>query len=157
MGLLDSIVDRHFAKGPDGQVILRHPAASKRSYLIGSKADESKLRAFFKVFYFGHLSITVLGFLLAGAWSQAINYEWGRPSAHMLRTMVVTACTFALVYGLPELLLWRILRAGLSSFTEGLEETRAPAPPVRVWPAAIALGALAILLAIAVLFLIQAR
>jgi len=157
MSFLDSVVNRHFVNGPDSQLILRRPVGSKRSYLIRSKPDERRIKSFLKMFYIGHISITFLGYFLASAWSWDINHSWGLSSDHIPRTIIVTACVFAIVYGVPEFLLWKTFRSGMSSFTETLEESGSALPKVIWWPSAVALGALTILIAVAVLILLRPR
>jgi hypothetical protein len=71
------------------------------------------------MFFFAHLSILLLGYLLAGAWSWDLNYALGRPSASLLRIVGVCAGIYLLVVGLPYLWLWRSYKKALLSFVAG--------------------------------------
>src|SRR6202045_4255504 len=69
MGLVDSIVGKGFRDEKAGRVVVFAGDRRNRGYVVKSAAEELKIRSFLKMFYFAHLSILLLGGLLANAWS----------------------------------------------------------------------------------------
>jgi hypothetical protein len=160
MGLLDFMVSRAFRDEKAGRVVVFSGDRRGRGYIVKSEAEESKIRSFLKMFYSAHIWIIILGNFLALEWSRGLNYELGRPALHMYRTIGIAAAIYWMVAGVPYLLLWRSYKKAFASFTAGQEEVTitGPAPGQGAW-VFIALGvlAIAIMLAIGLIFLVQAK
>jgi len=124
MGLLDSIVGRSFRDEEAGRVVVFSGDRRNRGYVVRSDADELKIRSFLKMFYFAHLSIILLGGMLANAWSMFIVHlqELGRPAAHLLRTEGIYLGIYVLILGLPHFSLWRTYNKLLVNFVSVQDE-----------------------------------
>lgn len=162
MGFLDSIVGRSFRDEKAGRVVVFSGDRRGRGYLVKSEAEELKIRSFLKMFLFAHLSILLLGMLVANAWSTfVINLqEFGRPAEHLLRSEGISLGIYAVVVLLPYFLLWRSYKKALPSFVSVQDEVvvsgrnRARQP----WTVAalIAFGAL-LLLGVILVLLVRAK
>ena len=150
MGLLDSLVDRSFRDEKAGRVVVFTGTPRNRGYLVRSRSEEVKITSFLKMFYFAHVSILLLGAMLANSWSTFFARAFfDRPAAHMVGVTGIALATFLLVMGLPYFLLWRSYEKALLSFASAeyevvLSETSAKKPP---WTAAIPLGVVALIFA----------
>jgi len=124
MGLLDSIVGRSFRDEEAGRVVVFSGDRRNRGYVVRSDAEELKIRSFLKMFYFAHLSILLLGGLLANAWSMFIVHlqELGRPAAHLLRTEGIYLGISFLIVGLPYFSLWRSYKKAFLNFVSVQDE-----------------------------------
>ena len=124
MGLVDSIVGRAFRDEKGSRVVVFAGDRRNRGYVVKSNAEELKIRSFLKMFYFAHLSILLLGGLLANAWSIFIVHlqELGRPAAHLLRTEGIYLGISLLIVGLPYFLLWRSYKKALLNFVSVQDE-----------------------------------
>ena len=124
MGLVDSIVGKAFRDEKAGRVVVFAGDRRNRGYVVKSAAEELKIRSFLKMFSFAHLSILLLGGLLANAWSIFIVHlqELGRPAAHLLRTEGIYLGISLLVVGLPYFLLWRSYKKALFNFVSVQDE-----------------------------------
>ncbi len=160
MGLINYLVGAQFRDEKAGRVIVFPGDRAGRGYVVKSEAEESRIRAFLKMFYFAHLSILMLGNFLAMEWSTGLNHELGRPALHFYRAMGIAAVIYFLVTGLPYWLLWRAYKKAFVSFTSAQDEVlvsgKAPGQQklIRI---AVAVGALAILLAVAGFVLVRAK
>jgi hypothetical protein len=157
MGLLDIIADRSFRDDPAGRVVVFGGGFGKRGYLVKSKAEELKIRSFLKMFGFAELSIQWLGTVLAILWMDTFRHGSDRLADQMLRTICIYLGTYALVAGLPLLLLWRSSKKEFLRFVSPEDEvlvTSKPSRNGRVFPmvALVAIGAL--ILVVVVLFLL---
>jgi hypothetical protein len=124
MGLLDSIVGKSFRDEKAGRVVVFAGDRRHRGYVVKSNSEELKIRSFLKMFYAAHLSILLLGMLVANAWSTFIVHlqELGRPAAHLLRTEGIYLGIYSLVVGLPYFLLWRSYKKAFLSFVSVQDE-----------------------------------
>jgi hypothetical protein len=116
MSLLDSIISANFRNEKGGCVVSFPGDQRHRGYLLKSQADERKVRSFLKMFFCAHLSILLLGMLLASGWSHDLIYALGRPALHVFRSMAISAGVYLLVAGLPYFLLWRSYKKAFVSF-----------------------------------------
>ena len=124
MGLLDSLVGRSFRGEEAGRVVVFSGDRRNRGYVVRSDAEELKIRSFLKMFYFAHLSILLLGGMLANAWSIFIVrlQELGRPAAHLLRTEGIYLGIYVLIVGVPYFSLWRTYKKLLLNFVSVQDE-----------------------------------
>jgi hypothetical protein len=123
MGLIDALVNRSFRETPSGRAVVFSGDPRKRGYLVRSPADEQKIRSFLKMFYFAHLSIVVLGVLLAQGCASWFAYgAYDRPAHHLLGSVSIFVAIYCLVVGLPYALLWRAYKRALPSFTDPADE-----------------------------------
>ena len=162
MGFLDSVVDRAFRDEKAGRVVVFSGGPGKRGYLVRSEADELRIRSFLKMFYFAHLSILVLGILVANSWSMFLVHlqAFGRPAAHLLTHVAVFAVVYALVVLLPYFFLWRSYRKAILNFVSVQDEVPVLTSPARKlhWTVGLALIAAGTLLLFGVLvFVVKAR
>jgi hypothetical protein len=134
MGLLDSVVGRWFRTEKTGRVVV-FPGA--RAYVVRSEAEEQKIRSLLKMFTAAPVSILIFGYLLANAWSRELVYAWGRPAAHLLRSMGIFLGIYSLVVLVPYILLWKAYKRALFSFVTAQDEVSAPGRPA--WPSQLAL------------------
>jgi hypothetical protein len=157
MALLDFIVDRHFRNERAGRVVSFPGRRGRKGYVVKSAAEELKIRSFLTMFYFAHLSILVLGYLLAYESSMELSYALGRPARHLLRTGGITLGIYSLVMGAPFLLLWRSYKKALLSFVSVQDEVVVSEMSVsrRSWIVGAALMALAILILLGAMFLVR--
>ena len=137
MGLVDALVDRSFRETKDGLVVVFSGDPRKRGYLVRSLTEESKTRAFLKMFYFAHLYLLLFGLLLAQAWASWMSgLLFERPAHHLLGTALTSVAIYCVVVALPYYFLWRAYRRALESFGAPADEvplTGLSAPPRRQW------------------------
>ena len=124
MGFLDSIVGRAFRDEKAGRVVAFSGDRRNRGYLVKSEAEELKIRAFLKMFYFAQLAILLLGMQVTNAWSTFFTHleGFGRPAEHVYRAMGISLGIYSLVVGLPYFLLWRSYKKSLLSFVSPQDE-----------------------------------
>jgi hypothetical protein len=122
MGLVDSIVGKSFRDEKAGRVVVFEGDRRNRGYVVKSGAEELKIRSFLKMFYFAHLSILLLGGLLANAWSMFIVGLQHRPAAHSLRIGGIYLGISFLVVALPYFSLWRSYKKALLNFVSAEDE-----------------------------------
>jgi hypothetical protein len=161
MGLLDSIVGRAFRDEKSGRVVVFSGDRRHRGYVVRSESEELKIRSFLKMFYIAYSAISVLGMLVANAWSTFFTHlqSLGRPVEHMLRNMSISLGIYCLVVGVPYFLLWRSYKRELLSFVSVQDEVVVSGKVAGRLPwMAIAGVAVALLtVMVAVLFLVQAK
>ena len=160
MGFLDSIVGRSFRDEKPGRVVVFSGDRRNRGYLLKSEADELKIRAFLKMFYFAQLAILLLGMLVTNAWSTFLTHleGFGRPAEHVHRAMGISLGIYSLVVGLPYFLLWRSYKKSLLSFVSPQDEVlvSGKSPGQQPWLVlALALGLLTLMGAI--FYLVRAK
>ena len=160
MGLINYIVGNQFRNEKAGRVIVFPGDRRGRGYLVKSEAEESKIRAFLKMFYFAHLSILMLGNFLAMEWSTGLNHELGIRTLHFYKAMGIAVGIYCIVVGVPYLLLWRSYKKEFPVFTSGLDEVviwgNSPGQKTLIYIGA-GVAALAILLGVGVFLLVRAR
>lgn len=155
MGLLDALVNRSFRETPAGRAVVFSGDPRKRAYLVGSPAEEQKIRSFLKMFYFAHLSILVLGIMLSQAWASWFVGLYDRPAHHLLGCALIAMAIYCLVVVLPYALLWRAYQRALPSFAGApanevsLTGIKAPGRQ-RIW---LAVVGFALLILVAILLL----
>jgi hypothetical protein len=159
MSLLDSLVGAQFRNEEAGRVVVFYGDRRGRGYVVKSEAEELKIRSFLKMFYYGHFSIQFLGFLLASAWAHDIYTGLGRPAEHLYRAMGIAFGVYFLVAGVPYILLWRSYKKAFVNFVSPQDEVVISGGPPRQKQIyiGVAVIAFAILLMIAVFFLVQAK
>ncbi len=160
MALLDSILDANFRDEKAGRVVVFPGGRRHRGYVVKSKAEESKIRSFLKMFFFAQISILILGYLLASEWSRELNYALGRPALHLFRVMGISAGIYGVVVMVPYFLLWRSYKKAFLSFTTPQDEVlvtgKAPGQRARIQIAAVLIG-FAVLFLIAGIWLTRAK
>ena len=122
MGLLDSIVDKHFRDDRAGRVVVFTGDRRNRGYIVRSESEELKIRSFLKMFYFAHFSILLLGCALAYAWSIVLSHALGGSVGHWLRSGVIFLVLFSLVVGAPYWLLWRAYKHAFLGFVSAQDK-----------------------------------
>jgi hypothetical protein len=160
VGLIDFMVGANFRDDKAGRVVVFPGDRPGRGYVVKSEAEESRIRAFMKMFYFAHLSILMLGNFLAIEWSTGLNHELSRPAAHIYRAMGIAALIYFVVMGIPYWLLWRTYKKAFVSFTSVQDELmvsgKSPGQQTRIYVAA-GVAAFAILLAVGVFLLVRTK
>jgi hypothetical protein len=160
MGLINYIVGSQFRNEKAGRVIVFPGDRRGRGYLVKSEAEEAKIRAFLKMFYFAHLSILMLGNFLAMEGSTVLNHELGIRALHLYKAMCIALGIYCVIVGLPYWLLWRSYKKEFPIFTSGLDEVvisgYSPGQKNRIYVGA-GVAALAILLGVGVFLLVRAR
>jgi hypothetical protein len=116
MGLLNSLVGRCFSDEGLGRVVVFPGDRRRRAYLVVSRAEELKIASFLEMFYFAHLAILILGYLLAYAWARWLVFALGSPAAHVFRTACIFLGVYSLVVGLPYLWFWKAYKRALLGF-----------------------------------------
>ena len=124
MALLDSIVGKSFRDEKAGRVVVFTGDRRNRGYVVKSESEELKIRSFLKMFYFAHFSILLLGMLVANAWSTFVIHihAFGRPDAHVLRTVGIFLTIYTLLVGVPYFLLWRSYKKARLNFVSAQDE-----------------------------------
>lgn len=149
MGLIDALVNRSFRETPAGRVVVFSGDPRKRGYLVKSRADEQKIRAFLGMFYFAHLYVLVFGLLFTQGCAMWLAYGlFDRPAHHLVANLAIFVAIYALVVGLPYALVWRAYRRALPSFTpsEDAVSLTGTSAPGRQWiPLAVVAFVLVIL------------
>lgn len=115
MAFLDLIVDGKFRRESAGLVVVFPGGRRHLGYLVKSATEELKIRSFLKMFYFAHVSILSLGYLLAVGLSRELSYALGRRETFVFR-IGATLGMYSLVAGVPDWLLWRSYKKGSLSF-----------------------------------------
>src|ERR1700730_14154365 len=160
MGLINYIVGNQFRNEKAGRVIVFPGDRRGRGYLVKSEAEESRIRAFLKMFYFAHLSILMLGNFLAMEWSTGLNHELGIRTLHFYKAMGIALGIYCIVVGVPYLLLWKSYKKAFPNFTSGLDEVvisrNRPGQKTRIYIGA-GVAFLAILMGIALFMLVRAK
>jgi hypothetical protein len=150
MGVLDSLAGRCFRDDKAGRVVVFPNDRRNRGFLVRSESEELKIASFIKMFFFAHLSIFILGYLLAYQWSMWLVFDLGRPAAHIVRSVCIFLGIYSLVVGVPYLVLWRIYKKALLSFVSAQDEVLVSGKrPSRRQPLAVWLLALGSLLLVA--------
>jgi hypothetical protein len=162
MGFLDSIVGRAFRDEKAGRVVVFSVDRRNRGYLVKSEAEELKIRAFLKMFYFAQLAILLLGMQVANAWSTFLTHleGFGRPAEHVHRAMGISLGIYSLVVGLPYFLLWRSYKKSLLSFVSPQDEVLVSGKSLvqQRWTLLAAMTGFGILILMAVIFfLVRAK
>jgi hypothetical protein len=159
MSLLDSIVGQSFRDEKAGRVVVFTGDRRRRGYLVKSPADEMKIRSFMKMYFSAHVSILVLGYLLASEWSRELAYALGRPAAHIIRTSFISLGIYSLVVGLPYLLLWKAYKKACGSFVSAQDEVvvsgKRPTPTAQMILAGAGMLVVCILILLGVFWLIR--
>ena len=109
MGLLGLVVDSSFRDEKAGRVVVFPGDRRNRGY---------RVRSFLEMFWSAHLSISLLGSLLASGWSSELAHALGRPAGHLFRTSCVALGIYSVVLGFPYLFFWgsyKKARVGLVS------------------------------------------
>jgi hypothetical protein len=124
MALLDSIVGKSFRDEKAGRVVVFTGDRRNRGYVVKSESEELKIRSFLEMFYFAHFSILLLGMLVANAWSTFVIHihAFGRPDAHVLRTVGIFLTIYTLLVGVPYFLLWRSYKKARLNFVSAQDE-----------------------------------
>jgi len=160
MGFTDYLVGAQFRDEKAGRVVVFPGDRRGRGYVVKSEAEESRIRAFLKMFYFAHLSILMLGNFLAMDWSTGLNHEFGRPALHLYRAIGAGVGIYCIVVGVPYLLLWKSYKKAFVSFTSAQDEVlvsgKSPGQQTQIYIGA-GVAAFAILLAIGVFLLVRAK
>jgi len=118
MGLLGLVVDSSFRDEKAGRVVVFPGDRRNRGYRVRSADEELKIRSFLEMFWSAHLSIFLLGSLLASGWSSELAHALGRPAGHLFRTSCVALGIYSVVLGFPYLFFWgsyKKARVGLVS------------------------------------------
>jgi hypothetical protein len=161
MGILDPMVGRCFRDEAAGRAVVFPGTARKRGYLVSSSAEERKIAAFIKMYFCAHVSIFILGYLLAYEWSMWVVNELGRPAAHPVRSVGIFLGIYAVVVGLPYLLLWQSYKRSIFSFVSAQDEivvsTKPPPQPRALVFFLLALGALLVLVGLAVFWMTRSQ
>jgi hypothetical protein len=163
MGLIDSLVGKCFRDEIAGRVVVFPGDRRKRGYLVSSKAEELKLSSFLKMFFIAHLSIFILGYLLAYGWARWLVFELGSPAAaHIFRTACIFLGIYSLVVGVPYLLFWRTYKGALLYFVSAQDEvlvaTKRPGPRRTAALGLLMFGALLLILAgLALIYLTRSK
>ena len=160
MGLINYIVGDQFRNEKAGRVIVFPGDRRGRGYLVKSEAEESRIRAFLKMFYFAHLSILMLGNFLAMGCSTVLNHELGIRALHFYKAMGIALGIYCIIVGLPYWLLWRSYKKEFPVFTSGLDEVVisgiSPGQKNRIYVGAGVI-VLAILMGVALFMLVRAK
>jgi len=160
MGLINYIVGDQFRNEKAGRVIVFPGDRRGRGYLVRSEAEESRIRAFLKMFYFAHLSILMLGNFLAMGCSTVLNHELGIRALHFYKAMGIALGIYCIIVGLPYWLLWRSYKKEFPVFTSGLDEVVisgiSPGQKNRIYVGAGVI-VLAILMGVALFMLVRAK
>jgi hypothetical protein len=159
MGLMDHVVGANFRDEKAGRVVIFPGDRRGRGYIVKSEAEEARIRSFLRMFFFAQFSILILGNFLANGWPHDLNYALGRPILHLYRAMGIAAGIYIIVVGVPYFFLWRSYRKVFLSFASAQNEVSVSGTPRRKNRIFIA-GAVitsAVMIAIAVLFLIRAK
>jgi hypothetical protein len=109
------------------------------------------------MFYFAHLSILLLGCLLAFASSWDLSEVLGGRSGHLLRIECIFVGLYCLVVGVPYWLLWRCYKKAFLSFVSVEDEVVVSASGAGRRPLFVIAGlvVLAILASLATMLLIK--
>jgi hypothetical protein len=123
MGLIDTLVNRSFRETQAGRVVVFSGDPGKRGYLVGSLAEEQKIRSFLKMFYFAQLYILTFGTTLSQGWALWLTHgSFDRPAHHLLGSVLICVAIYCLVAGLPYAVLWRAYKRALTSFIAPADE-----------------------------------
>ena len=159
MGLLDFIVARSFRDEKAGRVVVF--TGDRRGYVVKSGSEELKIRSFLKMFYFAHFSIFLLGMLVANGWSTfLINIDaFGRPAAHLVRSLGIYLGIYSLVVLAPYFLLWRSYKKGRLSFVSPQDEVlvSGKSGARQTWSVSLALIAFGLLILLGAIFYLVGR
>ncbi len=160
MALLDSIISANFRSENAGRVVVFPGDRRHRGYIVKSQAEELKIRSFLKMFYYAHVSIILLGGLLASEWSADLRHVLDRQAAHVLRTEFIFAWIYLFVVGVPYFLVWRSYKKAFLSFALPEDEVlvsgrSAGRQQILIVAGLIVLGAIA--LGILLLFLVSQK
>jgi hypothetical protein len=111
------------------------------------------------MFFCAHISILLLGCLLAAGWSADLSYVMDRQAADVLRVGAVFLGIYLLVVGLPYWLFWRAYKKAFPAFVSAQDEIVVSAKPARRQLTAIRVGliAFATLLLAGLYFLVRAK
>ena len=160
MGFINYVVGKSFRDEKAGRVVVFTGDRRNRGYLVKSESDELKIKSFLKMFYFAHLSILMLGMLVAYGWSAfVINIEsLRRPAEHLLRTAAIFLAIYCVFVGAPYFFLWRSYKKERLSFVSAQEEVSIPALPAgrQIWILVAMFAGLA-LIVVALLLLTRAK
>lgn len=122
MTLLNSIVNANFRSEKAGRVVVFPGDRRHCGYVIKSQAEELKIRSFLKMFYCAHVSILVLGILVASGWSHDVVYALGSPALHIYRSLAIFLGIYSVVVGAPYFLLWRTYKKAFIHFASPEDE-----------------------------------
>ena len=153
MGFIDLLVNRSFRDEQAGRVVVFDGIGRGRGYLLRSTGDEQRIRAFLRMYVSAELAIQLLGTLLVAAWLSSVFGSAGRPTLEreLMRGGFFLAA-YALVVGLPFLLMWRAYRQAVPSFVAPADAVAVSWQPMdrtqRIALTLLVLLALALVLAI---------
>jgi hypothetical protein len=159
MGLMDHVVGANFRDEKGGRVVVFPGDRRGRGYIVKSEAEEARIRSFLKMFFFAQFSILFLGNFLANGWAHDLTYALGRPILHLYRAMGIAAGIYIVVVGVPYFILWRSYKKAFLSFASAQNEvsvSRSSGQKNRIFITG-AVITFAVMIAVAVLFLIKAK
>ncbi len=137
MGFIDYVVGKSFRDEKAGRVVVFNGDRRNRGYLVKSASDELKIKSFLKMFYFAHLSILLLGMLVAYGWSTFIinTGSLGRPAEHLPQAIAIFVVIYCVFVGAPYYFLWRSYKKERQNFVSAQDEISvSPLPAGRqIW------------------------
>lgn len=151
MSLLDTIVGANFRTESAGRVVVFPGDRRHRGFLVKSPSDELKIKSFLKMFFCAHMSILLLGCLLASGWSHDLNYALGRPALHLYRAIGIALAIYLVVVGVPYFFVWSSYKKALLNFVSPEDEVLVPRSRAGGQPAFILIAAGVVMLALAFL------
>lgn len=159
MGLLDSVIGRCFRDEQGGRVVVFTWDRRGRGYRVESATEEAKIRSFLKMHFFAYLSITLLGYLLASAWSIELVDALGRPAHHVIRTVCIFVGIYSLVVFVPTFMLWRSYKKARLSFAlpENEVVVKRNPPSQQRMIASLALVAIGVLVMVGIILMVRAK
>ena len=160
MGFINYVVGKSFRDEKAGRVVVFSGDRRNRGYLVKSQSDELKIKSFLKMFYFAHLSILMLGMLVAYGWSSFIFNigSFGRPAQHLPKVIAIFLAIYCVFVGAPYFFLWRSFKKERQNFVSAQDEVAVSVLPAgrQIWILVAMFAALA-LIVIALLLLIRAK
>jgi hypothetical protein len=157
MALLDSIVNANFRSEKAGRVVVFPGDRHHRGYVIKSQAEELKIRSFLKMFYCAHVSVLVLGILVASCWSHDVVYALGRPALHVYRALAIFLGIYSVVVGAPYFLLWRTYKTAFLHFVSPEDEVVVSGKTAQRQYALVFVGLIALTLGILVFLAVRQK
>ncbi|MGB7130469.1 MAG: hypothetical protein WBD59_06665 [Candidatus Sulfotelmatobacter sp.] len=122
MPFLERIVGANFRTEEGGRIVVFPGDRRDRGHVVRSEAEELKIRAFLKMFYFAYFAIFFLGGVLSTRLSVDVYNASLDSYAHLLRALCICVGIYLVVLGLPFLLLWSSYKKSALGFVSAQNE-----------------------------------
>jgi hypothetical protein len=121
--MMDYVVEQHFRKDASGRSVFLPLVRRGQGYVIDSKVDEEKIRAFVKMYRSSMALLSVLGSTGIYVWGWSPIFHAGlNPLRNRVVALAESGLAFLLIYVGWAWLLWSVYKKTVPIFTSSLSQ-----------------------------------